>query len=345
MDYKDVTINQHAFDCLPINGIPAGIMTVESDNDIVSEEIASPDLGPSTDSDEDDKVYNESSERSSFIPVNEQKQQELDAIRDQLSLNEPINWPSVDNQPINEYQTPFLATLAFPTLFPDGKGDRTNPSLFKEIPLSERVKHLIKFAEKIDGKWVYRFSSHPRFSYWALNMIQRERTLQQSGIFLRQNPGEAHLTLDELRQTAAANNSNALISKISRYVANITGSNAYWYKVREDLKAIITTVGTPTLFFTFSSADMHWPDLHVLFGNENSTSEERRQAVINNPHIVDWFFTQRLQSFVKHWLYKTLDAKWHWYRFEYQARGSIHCHGTAKLSNDPGLCDLTKTAV
>ena len=86
-------------------------------------------------------------------------------MQGQLSLNEPIAWLSVHNQPINEYQTPFLATLAFPTLFPDDKGDPTNPSLLQEIPLGERVKHLIKFAEKIDGKWVYRFSSHPRFSY------------------------------------------------------------------------------------------------------------------------------------------------------------------------------------
>ena len=61
------------------------------------------------------------------------------------------------------------------------------------------------------------------------------------------------------------------------------------------------------------------------------TSQERRQNVINNPHVVDWFFTQRLESFVKYWLYDTLDVKWHWYRFEYQGRGSIHCHGTAKL--------------
>ena len=176
-------------------------------------------------------------------------------------------------------------------------------------------------------------------------MIQRKRILQQSGIFLRQNPGEAHLTVDELRQMATSNNSNTLISKISRYVANIAGSNAYWYKVREDLNAIITTVGTQTIFLTFSSADMHWPDLHVLLGNENSTGDKRRQAVINNPHNVDWFFTLRLESFIKHWLYKTLDVKWHWYRFEYQARGSIHCHGTAKLSNDPGLCELTKVAL
>ena len=119
--------------------------------------------------------------------------------------------------------------------------------------------------------------------------------------------------------------------------------------MKEDLKAIVTSVGTPTFFFTFSSADMHWPELHSLFYDSDSevncSSQERRQNVIDNPHIVDCFFTQRLESFVKCWLYDTLDAKWHWYRFEYQGRGSIHCHGTAKLNNDPGLCDLTKLAL
>ena len=96
---------------------------------------------------------------------------------------------------------------------------------------------------------------------------------------------------------------------------------------------------------------MHWLELHALFksGTDceagNSTSNVRRQNVINNPHVVDWVFTQRLESFIKHWLYDTLGAKWHWFRYEYQGRGSIHCHGTAKLNNDPGLCQLTQTAL
>ena len=95
-----------------------------------------------------------------------------------------MQWPSVENEPLNEYQISHLATMAFPTLFPDGKGDPTNSGILRDVPLQERIKHLLKFAEMIDGKWVYRFASHPRFSYWAFNMIQRKRILQQSGIFL-----------------------------------------------------------------------------------------------------------------------------------------------------------------
>jgi DNA replication protein DnaC len=349
--YSGLTINDNALNSLPENGVPPNIMTVETDDDIVTDESRSPDAGPPTDNPSEDIVYNDSTEMSSFLPVGEQQQQEIEAVRNQLSENEPMQWPSVENEPLNEYQISHLATMAFPTLFPDGKGDPTNQGLLRDVPLQERIKHLLKFAEVIDGKWVYRFANHPRFSYWAFNMIQRKRILQQSGIFLKQNPGEAHLTIDELREMAVSNSANVFMSKVSRYVGNIAGTNAYWNRVREELKAIITSVGAPTLFFTFSSADMHWPELHALFKadsdceTDNSTSEVRRQNVINNPHVVDWFFTQRLESFVKHWLYDTLGAKWHWFRYEYQGRGSIHCHGTAKLNNDPGLCQLTQTAL
>ncbi|CAB4021637.1 Hypothetical predicted protein [Paramuricea clavata] len=160
--YCDLQINATALNSLSENGVPPDLMTVETDDDIVSDDNCSPDFGSPTDNPSEDIVYNDSTEMSSFLPVGEQQQQEIDA---------------------------------------------------------------------------------------------------QSGIFLKQNPGEAHLTIDELREMAASNNSNVFMSKLSRYVGN---ANAYWSRVREELRAIITSVGAPTLFFTFSSADMHWPELHAL---------------------------------------------------------------------------------
>ena len=45
---------------------------------------------------------------------------------------------------------------------------------------------------------------------------------------------------------------------------------------------------------------MHWPELHSLFSSKSdSTNENRRQNVIHNPHIVDWFFDQHAKSFIK----------------------------------------------
>lgn len=82
---------------------------------------------------------------------------------------------------------------------------------------------------------------------------------------------------------------------------------------------------------------MHWPELHALFGSENDcTAEHRHQNVVNSPHITNWFFTQGLEKVIKFWSNNSLNAEEYWYRFEYQARGSIHCHGVAKLKNGPG---------
>ena len=81
--------------------------------------------------------------------------------------------------------------MAFPTLFPDGKGDPTNSALFCDtsdsttMSFAAKLKHLIKFSEKINGKWVYRFASHPRFAYWAYNMLYRRRILSQGNFFLK----------------------------------------------------------------------------------------------------------------------------------------------------------------
>ena len=59
-------------------------------------------------------------------------------------------------------------------------------------------------------------------------------------------------------------------------------------------------------------------------------------------HILDWFFFERIEAIVKHWLLNLYEAEWHWYRFEYVAiRGAIHCLGAAKSKSDPSWCNLS----
>ena len=121
-------------------------MTVETD-EIVSDDDSSSDAGLPTENPSEDIVYNNTTEMSSFLPVGEQQQHELEAVRNQLSENDTMAWPSIDNQPLNEYKVSHLATVAFPTLFPDGKGDSTNQGLLRDVRFHERIKHLLKYAE------------------------------------------------------------------------------------------------------------------------------------------------------------------------------------------------------
>ena len=62
---------------------------------------------------------------------------------------------------------------------------------------------------------------------------------EQASMFLKQNPGEAHYSVEQLQQMAESGSARSLINKISRYSANITGTHSYWHKLRDDLKAII----------------------------------------------------------------------------------------------------------
>ena len=80
-------------------------------------------------------------------------------------------------------------------------------------------------------------------------MIQRHRLLSQGNIFLKQNPGDAKLTVEQLQQMLQSNTYSMLMSKLMHYAKNVTaGSNSYWHKAKEDLRATITQVGPPTIF-------------------------------------------------------------------------------------------------
>lgn len=45
-----------------------------------------------------------------------------------------------------------LATMPFPTLFPDSKGDPTNTARIRKVTLGEKIKHLVKFSEYFNGE-------------------------------------------------------------------------------------------------------------------------------------------------------------------------------------------------
>ena len=53
---------------------------------------------------------------SSFLSIPETEPKEADALKSQLS-GSAIDWPSTDDQSLNEFSIPYLATIAFPTLF------------------------------------------------------------------------------------------------------------------------------------------------------------------------------------------------------------------------------------
>lgn len=114
------------------------------------------DTGP-VNLEDDEKVYNAEIEMNSFVPTNIGSKKEKEII-DEEFLNAPqsFNW-DIGGEPLDEFSCQFLASMAFPTLFPDGKGDSTNNVVFSKTSnntyqsFAAKLKHLIKFSEK--NRW------------------------------------------------------------------------------------------------------------------------------------------------------------------------------------------------
>ena len=85
---------------------------------------------------------------------------------------------------------------------------------------------------------------------------------------------------------------------IYRYTSYIIGSDPYWFQQRREFISQSEQVGLKgTLFWTLSTADIHWRDLMKLLDvPEHSPPEVKRQAFQKHPHIVEFFFCIRVEG-------------------------------------------------
>ena len=138
----------------------------------------------------------------------------------------------------------------------------------------------------------------------------RWRALQTGRVYVWQNLEDAHLSVEQLRDMIRQEGER-FGNRVSYYAASLHGTRQYWLRQRRHLLAMIDTLGIPTIFFTHSAADLHWPDLGRLIcpaSNEN-------QAVIENPAIADWYFYHRVQKFIQLFYVNILGISDYWIHF------------------------------
>lgn len=136
--YADITIDIAALSQLPEDGIPSTLLTVDDTTKPGTNEPVNKNETPVTVS------------SHSFLPLPQHTSTEEEGIRAILNGNTIQDWPTLGNQPINEFKTSGLATMAFPSLFPFGTGDPTCPGHCRKVSLIDAFKHLVKYAEEVD---------------------------------------------------------------------------------------------------------------------------------------------------------------------------------------------------
>ena len=290
---------------------------------------------------------------------------------------------------VNDFNTPNIQAMAFPTLFPFGTGDTTKQARTTLVTMNEGNRHLMWFAVKDPetGKIIYPFVVHDSWCFWAQNTDERHRFQKQQNFYWNNAGDHRNYSLEDLvkiledrHNPEHAEQLRDILSKMSRYAANILGSPAYFRKKRQELEAVMGQLGCCTAWFTLSAADNHWKDMHDAFPmdmpepeqeeeestsnaqesqdedemedvpdldevwkeDENSKAKKRRLFVKENPHIVDWYFCARSDKMLMAF-FLHLCITWWWYRIEYQKRGTPHFHGCFRLKSDPNLTLLANS--
>lgn len=91
------------------------------------------------------------------------------------------------------------------------------------ITLNLHFLHLIQFCVESNGLRFFPFQKDARFVLWANNIKYRHMMTEQGTIYLKQNPGDANMTVDQLKQQLSDCRRNDVLQRMCRYIANIPG--------------------------------------------------------------------------------------------------------------------------
>ena len=125
-----------------------------------------------------------------------------------------------------------------------------------QVTIGNYFKHLMMYDDN-------HLAKHPRFRFFALNTEMRWRALQTGRVYVKQHPGDAQLSLDELRDMVGREG-ETFSNRVLHYASSLRGTKQYWYRQRSRLLSMVDTLGLPTIFFTHSAADLQWPELAHL---------------------------------------------------------------------------------
>ena len=269
---NQIHLNQDALAQLPEDGSISTLTSVPPDPPSTQQ-------SPTSDEDPYGAHLTQSFVPNTVHPMTEQETVRQSVQDRQTGTTSRLLWPTIGGTPINEFTTEGYFSMAFPSLFPTGAADFLGQRC-NQVTIGNYFKHLLMYE---DG----RFATHPRFRFLALNTEMRWHALQVGRIYIHQHPGDAQLSLDELRDMVGREG-EAFSNRVLRYASSLRGTKQYWFRQQSRLVSMIDTFGLPTTFFTHSAADLQWPELAQFLCPEDPESRSSRtKAVIENPAIAE----------------------------------------------------------
>lgn len=238
----------------------------------------------------------------------------LDIYSDEEKLKHNLKFPTLQDKPIPELSTDWYIVKAFPDCFPYGIGDLCE---LKGTNISPRdyFQYLMNFHD-------HRFSSHKIFPYFAWNSIMRWECLTKGTVYMKKHPDLKKVNVEMMKSMLMSGKS--IGKDIMIYSSNIRSTKSYWFSRSAEIQQMVHDLKLPTIFFTLSAADFHWPRLYDLLQEANKTENlsetQRHNMMFENPKICSDYFFETATMFIEHILLVQFNVKDYWYRFEWQVR-------------------------
>jgi len=256
-------------------------------------------------------------------------------------------------EPESIWNNPDLYPLAFPWLFPYGLGGIKND---RQVHVSEsaRIKHLLMYYDKrfqLDPTFILMSFNHQQIKSSTLggHLLSKHKSFPQVVERLQQidtdvmkslterikKDGFAHPESDEEAQCYR------LLNDLDFVGSKVSGSVTQKRYMRNEIWSMISYLGAPTWFITFSPVDVKHP-LSIYYASTDETfkpdlslfSSDRAYSLISeNPVAGARFFNFIVKAFVKHVLGIDTDhdglfgkTSGYYGTVEQQGRLTLHLH-------------------
>ncbi|KAJ8048375.1 hypothetical protein HOLleu_00659 [Holothuria leucospilota] len=248
--------------------------------------------------------------------------------------------PSEGNVPLGLFQDLHAEELAFPTLFCGQPRNRTNVKVHYSSICKWELRHKDRrFAKSVANIFF-------KAKKLQINQIQQKATLS----LRKKKTGGKKLTAEVFKNMDRVQEMLSLDEGF-RVFRTVRGSPPYWENTKKELFAMIRQLGIPTWFMSFSAAETRWLHLLRILGRTvhnkeysdaemlNMTWHEKSELIQSDPVTCARHFDYMIRRFINdvllssyHPVGEIID---HFYRVEFQQRGSPHIHMLAWVSSAP----------
>lgn len=249
--------------------------------------------------------------------------------------------PGETNHPISLIFDSNVEELTFIKIF---MGQKMTPS--NELTFIGKCK---SFFRRFDR----RCAKNIQYIFFMYKKLVAKRIFSSIELCLKRMSIQNKLTVNDVLNNRQLIEKYLKTDDAKRFLRNIRSSPEYWILRKRELFAMIRQFGKPSFFITLSPAEIDWPELILILNNllksKKINKEEARlmtrdkkiNLLRKDPITCARYFENRMRHLINY-MYNPKNGPFsnhpvtdHYWRIEFQTRGSPHVHMLVWLDQAP----------